>query len=474
MRNEFGSNLNKTAFRYFVFSLMILAYLFSSDVYADGVLDTVNNSVAASTDGWMSKSLDLAQNLFFGLAALEFAWSAIQLALKKAEMTDVMVGTLFKVMNLAFFAMVLVKAPEWIPAIIDSFKTAGAEVSGTQLMTPSGVIDRGITMAGDLITKGGQVNDQANDGIANIGSYMLAAIIIAVAGLMVVLGFAVVALQLFVALIESYIVIGAGALMLGFLGSRWTSNFGEKYFSYAMSVGIKLFTIYMMIGLGDTFFDAMYAEMNKVIAQGGELNFGDWLGLGGASAVYGGLGYMVPGLASSMLNGAAALSMSNVGAATSALAAAPVAGALATGAAAASAGGYAAGMTNLLKTKGNTDGGGGGGIGGSLKDKDGGGGIGGMGSDKIKPNKPDANNPNAAGSASGVGAKEGANGFSGGARDMNSDSSDSGGKKGGSLSERLHKQADRLQTAANRKKPNLVSDGNSGGSVSIRMGHNDV
>lgn len=461
---EQSSKLNKTVFRYLIFSMIVLAYLFAHEVHAEGVLDTVNNSVAASTDGWMSKSLDLAQNLFFGLAALEFCWSATQLALKKSEMTDVMVGTMFKVMNLAFFAMVLVKAPEWIPAIIDSFKAAGSEVSGATLMTPSGVIGRGVDMAGDLITKGGQVNSEANSGVLNMGNYMLAAIVISVAGLMVVLAFAVVALQLFVALMESYIVIGSGALMLGFLGSRWTSNFGEKYFSYAMSVGIKLFTIYMMIGLGDTFFNAIYDEMNKVITQGGELNFADWLGLGGASAVYGGLGYMVPGLASSMLNGAAALSMSNVGAATSALASAPVAGTLAAGAAAASTGGYAASMANLMKTKGNTSSAGG--IGGSLKDKDGGG-ISGSGAEKIKPNsKPSSN-------ASGVGEKEGGNGFSSGARDMKSSGSDQGSKKG-SLSERLHNSASKLQNEANRKAPHLVSDGNNGGGVSIRMGHNDV
>ena len=73
----------------------------------------------------MATALGYATNLFFGLAALEFAWSAIQLTLKKSELSEIMVGTLFKVMSLSFFAMVLIKAPEWIPAIINSFKAAG-------------------------------------------------------------------------------------------------------------------------------------------------------------------------------------------------------------------------------------------------------------------------------------------------------------------------------------------------------------
>jgi type IV secretion system protein TrbL len=56
---------------------------------------------------WLDvECLGYATNLFFGLAAIEFAWSAIQLTLKKSELSEIMVGTLFKVMSLSFFAMV--------------------------------------------------------------------------------------------------------------------------------------------------------------------------------------------------------------------------------------------------------------------------------------------------------------------------------------------------------------------------------
>ena len=89
------------------------------------MMDTLVSQVQGASGGWMSSALGYAKTLFFGLAALEFAWSAIQLTLKKSELSEIMVGTLFKVMSLSFFAMVLIKAPEWIPAIINSFKAAG-------------------------------------------------------------------------------------------------------------------------------------------------------------------------------------------------------------------------------------------------------------------------------------------------------------------------------------------------------------
>src|SRR6202011_6063043 len=66
----------------------------------------------------------------------------------------------------------------------------------------------------------------------------------------VVIAFAIIAGQLLITLIESYIVIGAGVFMLGFTGSRWTLVFGEKYVGYAVSVGIKLFMLELIVGLG--------------------------------------------------------------------------------------------------------------------------------------------------------------------------------------------------------------------------------
>lgn len=457
--------MNNPFFRFAAFSLILAAAIFTKAVYAEGILDTVNAAASAATGGWMSRALDLAKTLFFGLAALEFTWSAIQLTLKKSELTDIAVSTMFKVMNLAFFSMILIKAPEWIPAIMDSFKQAGSEVGGAPMLTPSAVISRGIDLAGDLVTKGQELNGEQN-GLLDAGSYLLSAIVIGLSGLMVILGFAVVAIQLFVALVESYIIIGGGALMLGFLGSRWTSNFGEKYFSYAVSVGIKLFTMYLLVGLGDTFFQAMQDNLNQLVSSGKEISFGDWLGMGGTSVIYGGLGYMVPGIASSMLNGSAALSMANLGAAGGALAAAPVAGALAAGAAGSQMAGALAGLS---KTKSAA-----GGIGGSLPGGVGGGSLGGLNKSGQTGNKASSSSNFGSGSD-----KSAANGFAnnnsdnGGltARNMGAGGGRSSGDR--TLSDKLKDKTKELQYQADRRKPGLVHDGNQGSGISVRMGHHE-
>jgi len=64
-------------------------------------------------------------------------------------------------------------------------------------------------------------------------------LVAALCAVIVIVAYAIIAAQLLVALVESYIVIGGGILLLGFSGSRWTKFFSERYLSYVASVGVK-------------------------------------------------------------------------------------------------------------------------------------------------------------------------------------------------------------------------------------------
>ena len=338
-------------------TLFLLLFAIAPLANAAGMMDTLVSQVQGASGGWMSSALGYAKTLFFGLAAIEFAWSAIQLTLKKSELSEIMVGTLFKVMSLSFFAMVLIKAPEWIPAIINSFKAAGAGVGGTSVLSPSAVFDQGLQVAASLMqfsndaapsTGSMIINTLTNSG-QGLGKFMLSAIIVGVASVFIILGYGLIAVQLLITLVESYLIIGGGALMLGFSGSRWTHNLSEKYFGYAISIGVKLFTIYLIIGFGDSFTQALKDTIAAAYAAHPEgPSFGDYLGVGGASLFYGVTGYMAPGLAGSMLNGTVAMSLQSAGTASGMVGGAPVAAGLATSAAGARALGLAGGAMGAL------------------------------------------------------------------------------------------------------------------------------
>lgn len=343
------------------------------------VFDGITNTFKGSSAGWMTAAQGYAQNLFLSLAAIEFTWAAAQLVLKKGDLPDMIASTMLKVVGIGFFYSMLMVAPTWIPAIMDSFGMAGAAVGANggsaAMLSPSGIFDQGINVAGSMVSAMNSSNSNnvglgeiVSSGGASIGSFMFGAIVTGLAGLLTIMAFTLVAVQLMVTLIESYIVIGGGMLMLGFTGSRWTLPFGEKYFGYAVSTGIKLFTLYLIVGQGQNVADAIISGLTSGGTAPGPVDF---MAAGASSLAYGAMGYMVPSLAGSMMNGSPSLSMGNMAAAGGGIAGTAI-GTAALGAATALSGVSAAGglFNKTSKAAGNIGGsapaGGGGSVGGGL------------------------------------------------------------------------------------------------------------
>src|SRR5260370_10141870 len=72
----------------------------------------------------------------------------------------------------------------------------------------------------------------------------------ALAALIIALAYVAIAAQLVLVLIESYVVLGGGVLFLGFSAFRGTAAFAENLIAYTFGVGIKVFLLYLIVGLG--------------------------------------------------------------------------------------------------------------------------------------------------------------------------------------------------------------------------------
>src|SRR2546430_295375 len=59
-----------------------------------------------------------------------------------------------------------------------------------------------------------------------------------------------IAAQFVLVLIESYIVLGGGVLFLGFAAFRGTAAFADNLIAYTFGVGVKVFLLYLIVGLG--------------------------------------------------------------------------------------------------------------------------------------------------------------------------------------------------------------------------------
>lgn len=206
-----------------------------------GALDAIANGYRAASRLWLARLTGVAQRTFVVLAAIEFAISGLLWGLRRDSLDDIAARFLLKFVLVSFLLLLITAFNLWITPIVAGFAAAGEWAIGGVTVSPSRVIDLGLALAQQIA--------QAFDAWGVI-SHIMMAIVSGIAILIVLLAYIVVATQLVLTLVESYIVLGGGILFLGFAGFRATAAYSENFLNYAVSVGIKIFLLYLIVGVG--------------------------------------------------------------------------------------------------------------------------------------------------------------------------------------------------------------------------------
>jgi type IV secretion system protein TrbL len=284
------NNKSSLVRRVWFYALCAVLFFAASGARAD-VFDTITQSYQTATTGWFSALQGYAQTLFWLLAAIELAWSGITWALEKDNMSSFTAALVKKIMGISFFYALLLNAGTWIPAIVNSLKIAGQNAAGSGGLSPSSIVDQGIFTASTML-----------EGLKDLSLFdsPMTIVVGGLSALGIVIAFVVIAGQLMVALIESYIAIGAGVLFLGFGGARWTTDFTQKYVSYAFATGVKLFMLYLILGLG-------MAQASTWAALLATASLENIFAVLGGSLILAFLAFQIPGMAAAMLSGSPSL-----------------------------------------------------------------------------------------------------------------------------------------------------------------------
>lgn len=284
------NNKSSLVRRVWFYALCAVLFFAASGARAD-VFDTITQSYQSATTGWFSALQGYAQTLFWLLAAIELAWSGITWALEKDNMSSFTAALVKKIMGISFFYALLLNAGTWIPAIVNSLKIAGQNAAGSGGLSPSSIVDQGIFTASTML-------ESLKD--LSLFDSPMTIVVGGLSALGIVIAFVVIAGQLMVALIESYIAIGAGVLFLGFGGARWTTDFTQKYVSYAFATGVKLFMLYLILGLG-------MAQASTWAALLATASLENIFAVLGGSLILAFLAFQIPGMAAAMLSGSPSL-----------------------------------------------------------------------------------------------------------------------------------------------------------------------
>jgi type IV secretion system protein TrbL len=306
------------------------------------VLDSIQANFMGKKATWGSIVTKYAMRLFFLLAVIDFCYTALTFILDKKELEDMMFSVVRKLMTLGFFFTVLKTSNTWIPEIIDSFTQIGKEAGGATAAagSPDGIVNVGFNAAIGVFQILGELDMDE----------VIVAVFPAVAmALVLFMAFLWVAAQLMIAQIETAFAVGVGVIMLGFGGSKWTTDMASKYMQYSVATGLKLMMLYVVVGVGQTLFSDL-----KLVS--GDMFIPSLIIAGGTAMTYAFLATKVPAMASAMMSGSPALTAGDMAGAVigagAALAGLGAAGFAATKMAGGAAAGGAAGATGVAKALG--------------------------------------------------------------------------------------------------------------------------
>ncbi|RWP02644.1 P-type conjugative transfer protein TrbL [Mesorhizobium sp.] len=201
------------------------------------VLTTLENQVVTAAKGWETTVMDAARSLFWILASIEVGIAAVWLAINAASLDAWFAELVRRVMFIGLFAFILDQGPAFAKAVVDSLFQIGA---GGGSASPANIFDAGIRVASKM-------SEQAKFGLFEDNALAIAAVF---AMVVVVVSFSLVAAIFVAVMVEMYVGLLAGMIMLGLGGSSYTKDFAVRYLVYAFSVGMKLMALVMIAKIG--------------------------------------------------------------------------------------------------------------------------------------------------------------------------------------------------------------------------------
>ncbi|MDV4158833.1 MULTISPECIES: P-type conjugative transfer protein TrbL [Rhizobium] len=217
--------------------LFFLAYAVPTFAQEGQVLTELENQVSSAAKGWETTIMEAAKSLFWILATIEIGIAAVWLAIQSASLDSWFAELVRRIMFIGFFAFVLTQGPTFARAVVDSLFQIGA---GGGSASPAEVFDAGIRVAS-------QMSQQAQFGVFEDNALAIAAVL---AMGIVVISFSLVAAIFVSVMVEMYVGLLAGMIMLGLGGSSFTKDFAIRYLVYAFGVGMKLMALVMIAKIG--------------------------------------------------------------------------------------------------------------------------------------------------------------------------------------------------------------------------------
>lgn len=214
----------------------------------------------------------LANHLFWSLATLSLAWTAIEMAIKRAEFGEI-VGELTKfVLFTGFFYWLALHGEEFAHDIVDSFEyvaSKGAEypLDNSSAGSLVGLMWGQGNTAFDAILSSMSWDSTGLFGLFPEKEQIFANAIMLIVGLAMFILYVLIAIRILIVKLSVLIQLFAGVFLLGFGGGKWTRETSIQYFKSIISTSSQYLVLMLIIaavmkidvqgGMNDMYRDAM-------------------------------------------------------------------------------------------------------------------------------------------------------------------------------------------------------------------------
>jgi type IV secretion system protein TrbL len=204
-----------------------------------------------------------------------------------------------KILYIGAFAFIINSFSTLSDIIFRSFAQAGLTAGGgtitaADLLKPGRLAGTGFSAAWPLLQ---QVNEYL--GFTTFFDNFLTIVVLLVAWVIVILAFFILAVQMFVTILEFKLTSLAGFILVPFALWNRTSFLAERVLGNVVSSGIKVMVLAVIVGIGSNYFTQFATAL-----QGQEPDIGQAMSLVLASLALFGLGIFGPGIASGLVAGA--------------------------------------------------------------------------------------------------------------------------------------------------------------------------
>jgi type IV secretion system protein TrbL len=236
---------------------MLLLVTMSDSAFAQvtsaNIYETILDRYQAVASSWATVIIRHATWLFWTLALISLVWTFGMMALRKADIQEFFAEFAKFTIFTGFFWWLLTNGPHFADTIIRSMRQIGGEATGLGVnLTPSSVSDIGFDVFFNTLDK------------ATMRSPLVSLIGI-VLGLGILMLLALVAVNMLILLVSSWVLLYGGVFFLGFGGSRWTSDMAINYYKTVLGMAASLFSMVLIIGVATSVMDQYYRAMGQDI-----------------------------------------------------------------------------------------------------------------------------------------------------------------------------------------------------------------